>query len=426
MKRRILESIKTIVIVVLSLAVLLLAAGACWPEQIAASNALSALFAPVTKLLGFELVQIPPKLETEGAVSDSAKPILISVQTPAGRCSYQMSFSALDPVYEHLGGLLGEALDTAAAPEEITAGQFYAGLRQPGFLFAYSGSIPVELLAAWLDASSAEAGQFSSFALSIQNETVYFLAAGQTYQRCATKLSEQALTQALGSYLPDGSAFAFESSDETYHRLAPMTLLNLSAQPEVYEIVSSNPCDGEMTQRLAASLGFNPFDDSSYLDNRGSTIYNEAECSLRITASGELSLTNHNLTDSRFLAPSTAPETLTEYAKTLISELQKNTLGDARLYLTSYEQAADTVTILFDYIVDGVPVVFSNGPAASVTFENGCLTQLNLRLRAYTRTQTPMTVLPVKQAVAIAAFGSRLRIEYADLGGSSLMAGWVS
>ena len=55
------------------------------------------------------------------------------------------------------------------------------------------------------------------------------------------------------------------------------------------------------------------------------SIYNEAECSLRITASGELSLTNHNLTDSRFLAPSTAPETLTEYAKTLISELQKNT-----------------------------------------------------------------------------------------------------
>lgn len=113
-----------------------------------------------------------------------------------------MSFSALDPVYEHLGGPVGRSAGYSRCARGDHRKTILRRSAPAGFLFTYCGSIPVELLAAWLDASSAEAGQFSSFALSIQNGTVYFLAAGQTYQRCATKLSEQALAQALAPICP--------------------------------------------------------------------------------------------------------------------------------------------------------------------------------------------------------------------------------
>ena len=112
----------------------------------------------------------------------------------------------------------------------------------------------------------------------------------------------------------------------------------------------------------------------------------------------------------------------------LLSSLMGSISNNAGFYLLGFQQS-DTATVLrFGYHVDGLPIRFSDGGfAAEVTLDGSKVTKLSLRFRQYTLSDESSRLLPLKQALAIAAShpGAELAVGYADNNGDTVSAQWL-
>ena len=62
----------------------------------------------------------------------------------------------------------------------------------------------------------------------------------------------------------------------------------------------------------------------------------------------------------------------------------------------------------------------------TASFEDGVLSELTFRIRAYTlRSGETLALLPAAQIAAVAPEGQRLVAGYADSGDTALTAGWL-
>ena len=113
----------------------------------------------------------------------------------------------------------------------------------------------------------------------------------------------------------------------------------------------------------------------------------------------------------------------------LLWKLLGDLSGEASLYLESVRQTGEVTTLHFGYHVDGIPIRFSDGgTAAEVTLTGATVTELSLRFRQYTASTADSSLLPLRQALAIAAdeyAGKELSIGYAD-NGASVSAQWLA
>lgn len=94
------------------------------------------------------------------------------------------------------------------------------------------------------------------------------------------------------------------------------------------------------------------------------------------------------------------------------------------------EQTEDGILLRFGYQAGGVPIRFRDGQsAAEITVVGGVISDMTFRVRQYTVEGTASLLLPLRQALAIAAQqeGAELSIGYADGGaGTSAPVGWQS
>lgn len=417
MAKRWKERLKSAVIVILTLSILLLAALANWPEQ----QVRSPFFSQLAALLGLEARPAQESAAGTGTLTDAAKPILISLHTDAGRRSYWRDFAALDSAYESMGSLFGQALDTAGQGRQVSQSQWCRALSGSSLLFSYQGQIPARLLAAWLDAGFDGGEQAQSYLLSLEDGAVFLYAdtADGAYWRYPTEVAPQSLTDLAADQLPDKSAFAFESQEAEFRSLDPMTLV-LPSAAQIRDASARTLSDPARIQQLATLLGFNPYDGSNYTDAAG-TVFNEVNATLRVGTDGLLELVTAGQP-----AADTDDAALVETARALLDAICQALSTDARLYFTGLTQEDNQATVSFDFLLDGLPIAYSDGPGAAAVFENGQLTRLRVHLRSYTLSGASLLLLPQVQAAAIAPAGGRLRMEYADLGGDSVTAGWIS
>jgi hypothetical protein len=321
---------------------------------------------------------------------------------------------------------LGQALDTAEAPEESTLAKLYTAMTGEGVLFEYPAAIPAGVLASWLDAQmDGDTPQASVYFLSIQEGSVRLYLAGDACYVCQTSLSADTLMQLLDTFRPDGSFFAMEDTSGRYDRLDRCSLLP-AGTVSVPETAAANPVTSPLVTALASRLGFNPYGDASYTDAAGSTWFTETSSSLRVASNGAVTLRNSLQTDRRFALASDAPGEIIEAARALLTEITADCPGDSRLYLSSFTQTDGVTVCTFDYVVSGVPVVQKDGPAASFTFSDSALTEAEVLLRAYTPAAAQLTLMPAAQAAVIVPEGTKLAACYADEGQDSLTAGWKS
>ena len=113
----------------------------------------------------------------------------------------------------------------------------------------------------------------------------------------------------------------------------------------------------------------------------------------------------------------------------LMASLLSGKTGDAVLVLQSVQTAGVSTVLQFGYLVDGVPIRFSDGaPAAEMTLTDAHVTSLSLRCRAYTATTENALLLPLPQALAIAQSkpGAELTENYVDEGRESVTVCWLA
>lgn len=423
MRRRLIELGKDIVIALLTLVILVLILLALPSKTLTSTPWLAAAIKPFAGLFGMNEAELT-YVETAVPAPSAAQPLAISVQNLAGRYSAVYDETAVAQMYEPLGALLAQALDSAGEPAAASRASVYDALRAPSAAFSYSAALSADVLAAWLNASCAETDAARWFIVSLQDDTVRLYLVGERVQVCQTALSADALLSALELYTPDGSRFAFEAP-ESFSRVDGLSLIPAQL-PTLYAAQAANPCDARFTTNLAAEIGFNPYGDTSYTDAAGNTTYSETDCTLSVSATGEVTIRTAADAQSRFTAEQDTPLAQIEAARALLARITALVEGEAQLYLSGYEKTDGGAVCSFDYILGGVVVQQSAGPAATVRFTGSQISELRVQLRSYTSSDEKLSLLPAAQAAAIVPSGTVLAVSYADTAAQSLMAGWRS
>ena len=421
MRKKVIELLKSVLIALLALSILALTVLALPTRTLTQTPWLAAIVSPFAQALGLERASAP-LAQADETSAPAAQPVQISLMTAGGRSTLAYDFAALDEGYETLGGLLAQALDSAAAPQQTTRARLYDALGGESVAFLYPGTLPADAVASWLGADGAACAGFGAwlFALSAQGETAKLYLLGESAYVCATQLASESVTHAAGAYHPDGSQFLFESALASYAHLDGSGLIPAST-PALRAAEAANPCDGRFITALASRLGFNPYGDATYTDDAGNTFFSETNYTLQISADGRLRLRSQDR--ARLPAPGGAAGQI-RAARELLGQLLSGVQSDARLYLTDYTQTETGAVCTFDNVLSGVRVLQSSGAGASVSVCGGRITAVDAVLAGYTLTDGALTILPAAQAAVLLGDDTRMELCYAA-SGAQLTAGWI-
>ena len=365
---------------------------------------------------------------SSATVSDSlSAPVRTAVTGEYGRYG-SVSLTTGSDDFTPIKTLLREVLGSARNRTESNQAAFQAALGKTSVYCDFLSSLPVPYLAELMGISVESTLSVRSLTVAEQDgQVVLFLWDGESrYYRCATAVQSSGLTEVLNHFELGVSTFAFEETAPYSAQLAPWSLFP-DPLPELPQLSAADSTLSSDT--LLTALGFNPHTNSRYTDSMGAEVIVEGDRVIRVSPSGTVSYTSGGEAALMVDAAGAVP-TLSEAAvgaQTLLDTL--SSAGEARLYLLSARQSGSETTLTFGYQLGGVPIRFSDGSAAAeVTLSGRAISALTLQLRQYSADGTTSLLLPLQQAMAIAAGqpGVELSIGYADNGASSLSASWLA
>ena len=354
--------------------------------------------------------------------SGLAAPVRVAVTGPYGRYG-NVTLSTADAEFESLDRLLGEVLGSARTYTACDPQSFAAALKGTSVYYDFLEPLPLSVLAELVGGSARR------LVVSAQNDSVllYLWDGASAYLRCTTALSVESLESAVSHYELGNAMFAFDNTDPTLH-CEDVALYSLFLESEPALPVLEGSASIADTDALLSALRFNPYTKNRYQEPDGTEVVYEGDRSLRVRTDGIIHYQSGG--DASLSVKSAGDVPTLEEAVTGVWSLlgTLSAPGDASLYLQSISQNGSITVLTFGYQVNGVPIRFADGgSAARVTLSEAVVSALELRLRQYTASDTASMLLPLRQALAIAAQipGAELSIGYADSGGT-VSAVWLS
>ena len=355
-------------------------------------------------------------------------PVRVAAASSLGRYG-SVTLTTDDDAFEALRGLLEQALGSA---RDFTAsGQpaFFQALDGLSVYYDFLAPLPLSVLGELVRSEGAEELSARRLILAAEGDgVVLHLWDGESgYFRCATALSQDTLETTISRYELGNAFFAYESADPNAQSVDPYSLF-LEQEPALPELSVSVPLSD--SDRLLVALDFNPNTQFRYADASGAEVVREGGRTLRIHPDGTVTYQSGG-SRALVLTDEAEPSLLTAVtsANTLLHSLLASSAGDAELYLKGLKTAGGELTLRFGYQVGGVPVRFADGQsAAEITVSQGAVSSMTLRIRQYTVAGTGSLLLPLRQALAIAAGreGAELFIGYADRGAGTAGAAWLA
>ena len=422
MKKKILEAIKTVLIVLLSLLVVILSAMALPRQDLANRPVASRILRPFAGMLGVaeaELTYTAPPVQR--VITPAAQPIAITVRTADGRKTVQQDMQELDSAYEQLGSLLARGLDSAKEPRQIRQEQVMDALRETSVAYRFPCRIPADVLCAWLNVQPPVSHEANWYILHVQGEAVELLLLGESAMALDTELSARTVEESLADFSPDGSFFAFEDDTGRFDRVDPFSLV--AGAGTVYTGSWQNPCEARWIAAVASGLGFNPYGGSRFVSSDGTTSFTDKAYALRVTGTGDLTLEILQA-EPTFQSNSDSDADRIEAARRAVSQLAGDTAGDARLLFSGLEKTGSGAVCSFDYYLSGIRVSDGTEAAARVIFEGRQIRKLLMRVRTCQLTDEIPTLLPPAQAASIAEDLQELSLIYAEKSEGQLLLNW--
>jgi len=330
-----------------------------------------------------------------------------------------------DDVFAGAGNLLQEALGSSGILTAGTESEFLAALGGDSLYCDWATALPLSVSGGILGASVSDAPfDVRRMALAADDDTVsLYLTDDERYLCCTTKVSADSLRDFIESCQLPGVSFAWELDGAAAD---PYTLLPTGEQ-ETYPRLTSRPA-AQPANVLLSSLGFNPNTNSRYTESNGTEVIRDGSRTLRVETDGSLLYDGGGSPVSELsLANDDVPVTAVEAALGSFRLINGLLAGsEAQLCLRSVEATETGWLVTFDYQKDGVLIRFSSGEtAAQAEISGGNITRFSVCLRSYTSTETPSLLLPLRQALAVAAGTSgEMNICYVD-SGSTADAAWL-
>lgn len=419
-----------------SLLILLLSLSALWLVRLSPLYVGSPLETWVDQLFSKEEA-VP---QTTVSLTAAARPLAISIVNSDGRYTAQYDASAVSTAFDAVGTLLGEALVTAGTPFSISEDRWQTALSEPGIYLDLGFSLPFSVLVDWLGGEGSDTPlttQARRMALACgNNESDVWLfwqdSSSELFYACSTSLNRSLhLLSEVSSWLPDSSFFAFE--DEAYSACAPYTLISDTPQLAVY--TSATPLSAAHSaavKQVLDTLSYSVASGSSYAIS-GGTRYTDGTNTFQLTDTGVLT---YHASDPSHFPVSTSHETATlteciEATRQLVQNTLGQFCGSAQLCLSELELEGNSLTLTYQYRLNGVPVALrQEGWAAQFTITDGTITAFTLHFRSYSPSDDVTLLLPELQAAAamsaLNAEGCELSMTYLDSGALSTSAGWFA
>ncbi len=373
-------------------------------------------------------------LPSAGETAPLAAPVHVAVTGAYGRYG-NLTLVTSGEEFRPLGDLLKEALGSARPYTVCTEADFLDALDNTSIYYDFLAPLPLSVLAELCGISVESSDPVQRLILAETSDLgttrLYTWSSEGGYRYCSTAVSRSNLESIAGGYELGNAVFAYElaEADSAYTAVDPCSLFLSETLPELPLLQVSQSAAG--TDQLLTALHFNPRTNYRYPESDGTEVVVEGERSLRIRPDGTLFYRGGSESLLTISAADPFAPTLQESAygtAALLRQLLANP-GDTQLYLQNIHQSDSSTMLQFGYHVNGIPIHFSDGGAAAeVTLTGSAVSRLSLRPRQYTMTGESSLLLPLRQALAIAADGSRaeLSIGYADNGAAALSACWLA
>ena len=434
-KHRVVEALKDVLIVLLTVSALWLAA------QTPLASPLSGLF----REEGRQSVVTPGQGidRAEGALPMAMVANLpggLSPAVPEGadglRCGLMYNQAACQELFQKVARPLVEALSSAGAPERVSRPEWERALTGTlGVYMDFQGRIPAAVLMGWLSGKDTQlAADIRRLVLTVWEDGVdlyYRDERDGLYYRCRSEVADPfSLAEALSGLTDNGAFFAFES--ELYQELDPDTLLFPDAPtPAVYAAANPMGAGQETLQTLAQDLGFSLNSTSFYSTDE--QVARSGDDHLRLSDRGVAQYQYEGrggggLFPVRSQGNAGALFDSVETCRQIALSAMGPRCGEARLYLVSVQTVDRGWEIDFGYSLNGVPVLTESGYAARFQVKESEVVQFTLYLRGYTGSGGTSLVLPPRQGLAallVQGLDEReMLLTYSDAGGDTLTAGW--
>lgn len=334
--------------------------------------------------------------------------------------------------FQSLRTVLSAALSEGDA-EACQRADFLRALNAVSLYCDFLHPLPVPLLAGLLGASGSPALEARCLALAEEGSgtVLYFWDGSEGYWRQNSPVTRQELEEAVELYRGGNAAFAMDHSDpeeNQYRSVSPLSLLP-ARTPSLPVLSASGGAAG--TDALLTALRFNPLTNSRYPEANGTEVVVEGSRTVRLRANGSVYYQSGGQGGLWVDSAGEVP-TLWEAAAgsaALLQSLQRSG-GAGTLYLLEAHQKEGNRTVLrFGYQFSGVPIRTRNGQnAAEVVLDGRTVVSLEFQPRLYTAAEWESLLLPLPQALAVAALrpDRELSVGYADSGGSQVDAHWMA
>lgn len=371
--------------------------------------------------------------QSAAPAAELAAPVRTAVTGDYGRCG-GLTCTTGDPVFaDPLGRRLLEALGSARDYAPCSRGDFLRALRGPSLYYDFLEPLPLSVLAGLLgggeDVSPRE--DLSARRLLIVPQeggaVLYLWDGGENCFRASTAVSSDSLEQVISRYELGDASFAMDGGG-LERELNPCSLLP-AQPPELPSFTLGDPLAGG-TDWFLSALGFNPRSRTRHTESSGTELIIDGDRTLRIRPDNTIHYQSGNEPILRVKAAGDLP-TAREAALgagSLLGSLLAPVSGELQPWLQSLRRSGDVTALRFGYQLKGVPVRFQDGGfAAEITLTGSAVTALSLRFRQYNAAEEPSLLLPLPQALAVAAAspGKELSIGYVERGGEC-RAYWLS
>ena len=359
-------------------------------------------------------------------------PLRVTVSDTYGRYG-NISITTGDEEFAPLDSLLKVTLGSARDYAACSGADYLQAFSSTSVYYDFLSPLPLSVIASFCGITLDDPQPTRALVISdvgTADVTLYFWDGSTGYYRADTAATRNDLTETVSRYESGSAELAMDLTAENagYTTIHPCSLL-LRTLPELPELTAAIP--NQMTDRLLLALKFNPNTKYRSTEASGAELIVENDRSLRVQPNGTVHYLSGNSSLLAINAEGPVP-TLREAAllgSAFLTELTTPFTGEAQLYLQEISQTDNMTVLRFGYHVNGVPLRFANGNyAAEMTLIGSTVTALDLHIRQYTDAGTTTVLLPLQQALAIAALqeNTELSIGYADKGGSSVTAAWLA
>lgn len=372
-----------------------------------------------------------PPSQSAAPAAELTAPVRAAVTGDYGRYASVTLTTGDSGFADPLGRRLLEALGSARDYTACGRSDFLRALEGPSLYFDFLEPLPLSVLAALLGGGEEVSPRedLSARRLLIAPQgggtLLYLWDGGESCFRAGTAVSADSLEQVISRYELGDASFAMDGDGDA---LDPCSLLP-GTPPQLPALTLGDPLAGG-TDWLLTALGFNPRSGTRHTESNGTELIMDGDRSLRIRPDDSVRYQSGDDPILSIKAAGTRP-TAREAALgagALLGGLLSPVLGEARLWLQSVLRSGDVTVLRYGYQSGGVPIRFQDGGyAAEVTLTGAAVTSLTLRFRQYALSEETSLLLPLPQALAVAAAapGRELSIGYVERSGAC-RASWMT